>query len=535
MTSSPAPTVPRVTLIGLGPWGRNLARNLYRRGALAGIVDPSPDAARVAAADYADVPLFGTLEAAPVTEAVVIAAPAARHAALVRACLDRGSHVFVEKPLALELVEGRELVARAEAAGLRLMVGHLLHYHPAIEALAGLCADGTLGRLRYLYSNRLNLGRFRREESSLWSFAPHDVAVLLRLCGALPERVVASGASFLHPRVADTTMTLLEWDSGIAAHIYVSWLHPFKEQRLVVVGEDAMAVFDDRASEHKLVLYRHGVDWRDGRPVPRRADAEPVPLADEEPLGREVDAFLAWVRDPSARPPSDGAEGLRVLSVLDAAQRSVERRGEPMAPRDPSAGTPRIHPTALVGSGAIVGDGTAIWHFCHVMDGASIGRGCVLGQNGFVAGGARIGDRVRLQNNVSVYDGVVLEDDVFVGPSAVFTNVNRPRAHVSRRDAYATTRVGRGATIGANATVVCGHTIGAHAFVGAGAVVTHDVPEQALVVGNPARVVGWVCRCGERVDLPAQPTPDAAAECERCGRETRFDADAGHARTEEPA
>lgn len=533
--SPPTAPNPRVTLIGMGPWGRNLARNLFARGVLDAVVDPSPDAARHAEEALGGVPVYRELEQAPFTEAVVIAAPAARHAALVRACLARGSHVFVEKPLALELAEGQALVDQAEAAGLRLMVGHLLHYHPAIEALAALIREGGLGRLRYLYSNRLNLGRFRREESSLWSFAPHDVAVLLRLCGSPPERVIATGASFLHPKVADTTMTMLEWDSGIAAHIYVSWLHPFKEQRLVVVGEDAMAVFDDRAAEHKLVLYRHGVDWRDGRPVPRRADAEPVELADEEPLGREVDAFLTWIRDPAARPPSDGAEGLRVLSVLDAAQRSLERRGEPMAPRLRAFGAPHIHPSAVVGAAAEIGEDTAIWHFSHVMDGARIGRGCVIGQNGFVAAGARLGDRVRLQNNVSVYDGVHLDDDVFVGPSAVFTNVSRPRAHVSRRDAYEGTHVGRGATIGANATIVCGHDVGAYAFVGAGATVSRDVPQQALVVGNPARRIGWVCRCGERLDLPATPDADQRARCERCGATARFDVASGHVVTEESA
>lgn len=169
------------------------------------------------------------------------------------------------------------------------------------------------------------------------------------------------------------------------------------------------------------------------------------------------------------------------------------------------------HPTAVIDEGAEVGEGTKIWHFCHVMSGARIGSGCALGQNVYMGGTAVIGDRCKIQNNVSIYDGVHLADDVFVGPSAVFTNVRHPRAHVSRKEEYEPTRVGRGATIGANATIVCGATLGEYAFVGAGSVVTRDVPAHALVVGNPARAVGWVCRCGERLGGDG---PDY--ECGRC-------------------
>jgi UDP-2-acetamido-3-amino-2,3-dideoxy-glucuronate N-acetyltransferase len=170
------------------------------------------------------------------------------------------------------------------------------------------------------------------------------------------------------------------------------------------------------------------------------------------------------------------------------------------------------HPTAIIDQGAHIGADTKIWHFCHISSGAQIGRDCTLGQNVYVGGAAVIGDSVKIQNNVSVYDGVHLDDDVFVGPSAVFTNVKNPRAHVSRKDEYLPTRVGRGATIGANATVVCGVTLGEYSFVGAGAVVTGDVAPHALVVGNPARTCGWVCRCGERLEDPA---PRAC--CDRCG------------------
>lgn len=182
-----------------------------------------------------------------------------------------------------------------------------------------------------------------------------------------------------------------------------------------------------------------------------------------------------------------------------------------------------IHPSSYVDEGALVGAGTRIWHFCHVMPGARIGRNCNLGQNVFVGTGVVLGDNVKVQNNVSIYTGVTLEDDVFLGPSMVFTNVVNPRSHVNRKNEYRTTRVGRGATIGANATIVCGVTLGRFAFVGAGAVVTHDVPAYALVYGTPARLQGWMCRCGERLDLGLSPGEDRAA-CAACGTTyTRLD------------
>jgi UDP-2-acetamido-3-amino-2,3-dideoxy-glucuronate N-acetyltransferase len=175
------------------------------------------------------------------------------------------------------------------------------------------------------------------------------------------------------------------------------------------------------------------------------------------------------------------------------------------------------HPSAVIDDGCEIGEGTKIWHFTHVMPGARIGRRCNIGQNVVVSPGVTIGDNVKIQNNVSVYTGVELEDDVFCGPSMVFTNVVNPRSHVPRRDEYLRTLVQRGASLGANSTIVCGHTIGRYAFVGAGAVVTRDVPDFALVIGNPARVAGWVCECG--VKLASGRELPAAVTCDACGKQ----------------
>lgn len=517
---SAEPTALPVALVGFGPWGRNIARNLHTLGALAVVCDPDPVSQAEALRLYPQVRTVGRRDEVPSGMAVAIAAPAAQHAELAEFFLSRGHHVFVEKPLALEVAECAPLIALAAKHQRVLMVGHLLQYHPAVLRLDQLIRQGALGRLLYFYSNRLNLGRIRREENSLWSFAPHDISVMLRLAGGMPQEVHATGGYFLHPKIADSTVTHLAWESGLRAHIYVSWLHPFKEQRLVVVGQDAMAVFDDtQPLDHKLVLYRHGVDWKDGVPVPRKAEPEPVALPNDEPLRCEMQAFLHACAGTGGPLYTDGAEGARVLRVLDAAEKSLQAGGVPQAlatEEDPHPGV-TIHPSAVVGDRAQIGQGTRIWHFSHVMDGAVLGRDCVVGQNGFVQAGAVLGDRVRLQNNVSIYDGVTLGDGVFCGPSCVFTNVTRPRATVSRRGEFDRTVVGRGVTIGANATIVCGHSLGDYAFVGAGSVVTRDVPAHALVTGNPARVSGWVCACGEKLSLPAKPAANTEASCARCG------------------
>jgi len=495
-----------VAVVGIGYWGKNLVRNFHELGALAVLCYAERSVEDGCRKQYEGVTFcreFSAVLSDPSITAVALATPAITHYEMVKAALEAEKDVFVEKPLAVDVEHGEKLVELAATRRRILMVGHILQYHPAILKLQALIQEGALGKINYLYSNRLNIGKIRTEENILWSFAPHDISVMLSLLGEMPNRVSCEGGAYLNRHIFDVTLSHFDFPSGVQAHIFVSWLHPVKEQRLVVVGSEKMAVFDDTA-DHKLVLYPHKVEWRNRVPTAVKAEGEIIALENREPLRAECQHFLDCVGSRIS-PVSDGAEGLRVLRVLDACQRSllngVSAVGPSVSQREPRPPY-FVHESAYVDDGAEVGVGTKIWHFSHIMKGARIGAHCVIGQNVNVDGGATIGNNVKIQNNVSVYAGVVIDDDVFLGPSCVLTNVINPRAQVNRHSLYETTRLKRGCTVGANATIVCGVTIGRYAFVGAGSVVTRSVPDFALVVGNPARRVGWMSRHGHRLDSP---------------------------------
>ena len=495
----------RVAVVGVGYWGKNLVRNFHELGALEVLCDTEGSVEASCKNKYAGVRFsreFSEVLSDLSVDAIALATPAATHYQMAKAALEAGKDVFTEKPLAIDVKQGEELVQLAAAKKRILMVGHILRYHPAILKLQELIRDGALGQISYLYSNRLNIGKIRTEENILWSFAPHDISVMLALLNEMPIRVSCHGGAYLNHVVYDVTLSHFDFPSGVRAHIFVSWLHPVKEQRLVVVGSEKMAVFDDTA-DHKLVLYPHKVEWKNRIPTAVKANGETVELDEREPLHAECQHFLDCVESRTS-PVSDGAEGLRVLRVLDSCQRAL--LDGTMAPgRSDSSNAMKelpyfVHESAYVDDGAEVGAGTKIWHFSHLMAGAKIGKRTIIGQNVNVDGGTEIGDNVKIQNNVSVYAGAVIEDDVFLGPSCVLTNVTNPRSQVNRHALYETTRLRRGCTIGANATIVCSVTVGRYAFVGAGSVVTKNVPDYALVMGNPARQVGWMSRHGHRLE-----------------------------------
>jgi UDP-2-acetamido-3-amino-2,3-dideoxy-glucuronate N-acetyltransferase len=504
---------PEVAVIGCGHWGRNLVRNFFELGALRTICDPKQEVLDEARSKYHvdTVPNIDIVLCDAKIDAVVIAAPAVQHYELARRCLAAGKDVYVEKPLSLHASEGRLLSALAAEQNKILMVGHILQYHPAILELKKLIREGELGQIQYIYSSRLNLGKLRTEENILWSFAPHDISAILYLLDESPVRVSSHGGTYLNAQIFDTTLTTCDFRSGVKAHIFVSWLHPFKEQKLAIVGNKRMAVFDDVDPERKLILYSHRIDWVNRMPVAYRDSGQVVALPKDEPLRRECEHFLDCVRTRQT-PRTDGESGAQVLEVLEACEDSLRDNGLPVEIVRPTASYV-AHSSAVVDEGAEVGEGTKIWHFSHIMTGCKLGKNCNLGQNVVVSPGVIIGDNVKIQNNVSVYTGVELEDDVFCGPSMVFTNVINPRSHVVRKTEYRKTLVKKGASIGANATIICGSTLGEYCFVGAGAVVTRDVPDFALVAGVPAIQIGWICYCGVRL-----PSRQGEAKCPACER-----------------
>jgi UDP-2-acetamido-3-amino-2,3-dideoxy-glucuronate N-acetyltransferase len=511
----------KIACIGAGYWGKNLIRNFNELGVLATVCEMDHQTWDHLEPLYPDVALTDSAEevfADPEITGVAIATPAVTHAGLVEQALLAGKDVFVEKPLALSLDEAQKLNDLASDKRRVLMVGHLLWYHPAVLQLKKLIEDGDLGRIEYIYSNRLNLGKIRREENILWSFAPHDISVILGLVGEMPDAISAQGGNYLHDQIADVTVSLLSFPSGVKAHIFVSWLHPFKEQKLIVVGDRQMAVFDDLEAENKLVLYPHAITWKNHLPIPAKAKAVPIPVTSVEPLREECLHFLQCI-ETRQKPRTDGIEGLRVLTVLQRCQEALQAK-KPVA----TSGHPQpsyfVHQSAFIDDDVKIGEGTTIWHVSHVLKNSQIGKNCRIGQNVVVGPNVTIGNAVKIQNNVSVYEGVTLEDDVFCGPSMVFTNVFNPRSEIRRMDELRPTLVRRGATLGANCTIVCGITIGQYAFIGAGAVVTKDVPDFALVTGNPGHIAGWMCVCANRIDFDGGHGTGKCRACRRLYRRT---------------
>lgn len=404
------------------------------------------------------------------------------------------------------------------------MVDHLLHYSMHHRRLLQLVRAGYVGDVTRVKMTRINFGTVRTEENVLWSFTPHDVSVLLAICGdEVPTSVACVGQRVVSCGIEDYVDISLRFASGVQAQIEASWMHPLKERRLVIYGTKGVLILNE-AMPDPTAPKLQGFKWS----AKRKNDGSSVLIEKQEqdlitclreaegsangmdscpekpPLLAAVEHFLACIEN-SEVPTTDGSEGARVLQVLQAATESLEKDGATVflsaGSQSPNA---FIHSTAVVDSGAVLGPGTKVWHFSHIMSGAQLGPACNIGQNVYIGGKAVLGRNIKVQNNVSIYDAVKISDDVFLGPSCVLTNVKTPRSHISRKQEFTPTIIGKGVTVGANATIVCGVKLGHYCFVGAGAVVTKDVPPHALVYGNPAIVHGWVSTTGLKLQQVAE-------------------------------
>jgi UDP-2-acetamido-3-amino-2,3-dideoxy-glucuronate N-acetyltransferase len=317
-----------IAIIGAGAWGKNLARNLHEIGVLAMISDPTE--AAMALAEQYDLPHEKSFESAlhaPEIKAVVIATPASTHFTIASAALDAGKDVYVEKPIALSMKEGLLLAAQAKAAGRILMVGHLLHYHPAYQKLRELVADGLLGEVLHITSSRQNLGTLRNEENVLWSFSPHDISMVLGIAASAPVSVSAVGSDFLQPGIVDIYTSHVRFANGTMADIRASWFNPDKVQKLTVIGSKAIAIFSDTLDwDRKVVVHEFTIEQTGTKPRMIRGDTIALVVPKGEPLRMEMEHFVDCITN-RIQPRTDADEANRVLSVLQAAQTSLDSQG----------------------------------------------------------------------------------------------------------------------------------------------------------------------------------------------------------------
>ena len=488
-----------LALIGAGQWGKNIARICNDLGVLHTICDSNELTLDNYQKLYPIVHMTSNFQRVidnPHIDKIMIATPAHTHFNLAKIALDAGKDVFVEKPLCLDPNEGKILIDLAASKGCILMVGHLYHYHPAFIALKKLIKNGDIGELKYIAAHRLKLGKFRQEENVLWSFSPHDISVILSLAeNSKLIELECNGTAFITEGIHDIVTTTMKFSNGLKAHLFASWIHPYKEQKIIAVGTKGMIVLDDTKSlNEKLAIYQEVIELSPNNiPIAKEGKVRYVELFNTEPLQEECAHFLECCLSRQ-NPTTDGYEGVKVLEILALCQNQLQSKN--VSPNY------FAHETAIIEKGASIGENTKIWHFSNIKSGSNIGKNCNLGQNVVVFSDSQLGNNCKVQNNVSIFSGVICEDDVFLGPSMVFTNVINPRSSVCRRGEYKKTFVRRGVTIGANATIVCGIELGEYSFVGAGAVVTKSTKPFALMVGNPAKQIGWMSRHGEKLNLP---------------------------------
>lgn len=480
-----------ICLVGAGYWGTNLLRDLNLTGKLGLVCELDLKIISQHKPKYPDLEFISDIDLiknySNIT-AIVIATPATTHYSITKRFLDSGYDVMVEKPLALTYKEGKDLVEIAKKNGKILQVGHLLHYHPAIITIKDMIKSDKIGKIQYIKSNRLNLGKIRKGENVLWSFAPHDISIILSLINESPLYVNCSGFATLNPPIYDTTTTSIHFKNKYA-EINVNWLYPYKEQTLVIVGQKGMITFQDSKTSPMLKYHQQPVSYDTyGEIVLNNNNFTEIEFDKTvSPLLQECYQFIKSCKS-RINSLTDGNEALNVLGVLELAQKSLETNGTPQYFSSLSKNY-WTHETAIIDDGCEIGEGTKIWNNSHIMK-SKIGKNCNIGQNVFIGKDVILGDNCKIQNNVNIYSGVIAEDNVFFGPNCTTTNDKTPRAEFPKNGKYINTYIKKGVSIGASVTLVAGITLGKYALIGSGAVVTKNVSDHSVVVGNPAKVIG---------------------------------------------
>lgn len=319
----------KLIVIGAGKWGRNHIRTAYELGVLGGVVESNNESLAFIKKEYPDVAVFQSLDDDGVLafDAFSVAVPAAAHFEVAKFLLEHKKHVLVEKPITLTVADAEELDKLATTNGCILMVGHLLLFHPAFKKMKALVQENKIGKLQYMYSNRLNLGTVRTELNSLWSFAPHDFSLFQYFSEAYPSTIESHGGAFVQPHIHDTTMTVLRYPENLVGHIFVSWLHPFKEHRFVLIGSKGMLVYEDSTAEKALLFYEKGIDWIAGEPIKRDGAVLEMNFSESQPLKTELQHFLACILGKENNTIINAKKGVEVLKLLTKAQDSLDNKG----------------------------------------------------------------------------------------------------------------------------------------------------------------------------------------------------------------
>lgn len=318
----------KICLVGAGKWGKNHLKTLKNMGNLYGIVETDKTKYNDLQKKYPNIEIYENIHqtVSKNFDGYIIATPAASHYEIASELIKIKKHVLIEKPMTLNSADAKKLVDSAKKNKVQIMVGHVMLYHPAIIKIKELLLNDKIGKLQYLYSNRLNLGTVRTEENVFWSFAPHDISIFQYFTESYPIKIDSSGGCFLQPEIHDTSLTIFNYPENIHAHIFVSWLHPFKEHRIVIIGSKGMISFEDSSQEKNIIYYPKGIFWQQGKPIKKDGPSEIIPYEKTEPLKNELKNFIQRIKNPDNL--YHGKDGLEVIQILETATQTLLKKNK---------------------------------------------------------------------------------------------------------------------------------------------------------------------------------------------------------------